>query len=88
MKTYLVKTRNWHQRKLIFYLLNISKLWGVQRGDGYDDGDGKFYLETNNWQVALLTWYYFSLWERFSGGWTYIYSNGRYLKNNGGIVTA
>ncbi len=45
---YTVKTRNWNCKKVPFKLLNLTKLFGVERGDIYNDGDGKFYLETTN----------------------------------------
>src|SRR6516162_6590689 len=43
---YKVKTRNWHCKRWVNYCLSISHLWGVERGDFYDDGDGKFILYT------------------------------------------
>src|SRR4051812_17828278 len=38
-ETYFVKTRNWHCQRWVKRFLDISYLWGVQRGDYYDDGD-------------------------------------------------
>ncbi len=69
---YFIKTRNWHCKKWVFKLLTISYLWGVKRGDSYEDGDGKFCLETNKLLLAWFTWSYFMLLRYFSGGWTYI----------------
>ena len=69
---YYVKTRNWHCKKRVFKLLSISRKWGVVRGDSYDDGDGKFILETTDSVIAWLTWCYFMALRHFSGGWTYI----------------
>ena len=80
--TYFVKTRNWHCNKIVFTLLNISTKWGVYRGDSYSDGDGKFCLNTNSYLKAIITWLYFRLFDKFSGGWTYVYSNNKYILNN------
>lgn len=59
-------------------LLDISHLWGVLRGDSYDDGDGKFYLETNSFIKALATLGYFMLWSKLTGGATYMVDNYRH----------
>ena len=69
---YFVKTRNWHCKKWVFKLLSYTHKFGVTRGDGYKDGDGKFCLETNKPLKAWLVWLYFILLSRSSGGWTYI----------------
>jgi hypothetical protein len=73
-ETYFVKTRNWHCRKWVKRFLDISHLWGVQRGDYYDDGDGKYLLLTTSKRKAIVTWWYFMLFAKFSGGWTYVSS--------------
>ena len=58
----------------------MTKKIGVQRGDSYTDGDGKFILETKKAWLAVMVWLYFMLLRRFSGGWTYLvrgnYFNG------------
>jgi len=59
-----------------------SRRGSVKRADYYDDGDGKYYLETYNKVLALLTWSYFMLFEQFSGGWTYIRYDGKYIRNS------
>jgi hypothetical protein len=45
---YFVKTRNWHCKQWVKFFLDISHVWGVKRGDYYDDGDGKYILETSS----------------------------------------
>lgn len=70
-KKYFVKTRNWKCVKPVRWLLDVSHLWGTERGDGYTDGDGKFYLETDNKFLALFTWMYFMALEPLTRGWTY-----------------
>jgi hypothetical protein len=42
---YLVKTRNWHCKRWVKFFLDISHVWGIKRGDYYDDGDGKYFLK-------------------------------------------
>jgi hypothetical protein len=79
---YFVKTRNWHCRRWVKSFLDISHLWGVKRADFYDDGDGKYYLETYSKTLAFLTWHYFMFFEPFSGGWTYIQHEGKFIKNS------
>ena len=81
MKNYFVKTRNWHGKKNIFKLLCLSHKWGVQRGDSYTDGDGKFCLETTNLFKAFLTLLYFLALGHWSGGWTYIQFPNHKLKD-------
>lgn len=68
--TYLVKTRNWNCRRWVHRLLAATPT--VQRGDNYKDGDGKFVVETPSSVRAWLTWAYWMLLRRWSGGWTYI----------------
>ena len=82
VKVYFTKTRNWHCKRWVKRFLDISHLWGVKRGDFYDDGDGKYYLETFSKMLALLTWHYFMLLGPFSGGWTYIQFKGKFIKNS------
>jgi hypothetical protein len=79
---YLVKTRNWHCKRWVKIFLNISKAWGVQRGDSYEDGDGKYYLQTRSKPLAIATWYYFMLFYKVSGGWTYVHGPKGFLKNS------
>jgi len=76
---YDVKTRNWHCRKWVKRLLDLSHKWGVVRGDSYQDGDGKYILSTNNMALAWATWAYFMMLRHFSGGWTYIVRPGNQL---------
>jgi hypothetical protein len=57
-------------------------LWGVERGDFYDDGDGKYILYTPHKTLAIVTWYYFMLFYPYSGGWTYIANKNGYIKNS------
>ncbi len=71
-KKYFVKTRNYKCRMWVRKILDISHLWGTCRGDSYDDGDGKFYLETNNLLLALVTFGYFMALRPLTRGWTYI----------------
>lgn len=78
---YHVKTRNWHCKRWVFNLLSITHKLGVQRGDTYKDGDGKFYLDTHNAIKAWLIWFYFMALSKFSGGWTYIVRPGKDLNN-------
>jgi hypothetical protein len=80
--TYFVKTRNWYCRGWVKSFLDISHLWGVKRGDYYDDGDGKYLLLTTSKRKALVTWWYFMLFSGVSGGWTYVQYKGSYLKNS------
>src|SRR3954470_25014877 len=75
IETYFVKTRNWHCRRWVKRFLDISHLWGVRRGDLYEDGDGKYILLTTSKRKAHLTWWYFMLFAEFSGGWTYLMPN-------------
>jgi hypothetical protein len=79
---YFVKTRNWHQKRWVQFFLNISHLWGVKRVDYYEDGDGKYILETSKKILALITWGYFMIFYQYSGGWTYIRSEGKFIKNS------
>jgi hypothetical protein len=79
---YFVKTRNWHCKKWVKLFLDISHVWGTKRGDSYDDGDGKYYLETSSKILALLTWSYFTIFYQFTGGWTYIRREGEFIKNS------
>ena len=79
---YFVKTRNWFCKRWVKFFLDIAHLWGVKRADYYEDGDGKYYLETNNKILAVLTWSYFMIFCPFSGGWTYVRHNGEYIKNS------
>ena len=79
---YLVKTRNWHCKRWVKAFLDVSKTWGVERGDSYDDGDGKYFLRTRSKTVAILTWYYFMLFYKFSGGWTYVNSESGFIRNS------
>lgn len=79
---YLVKTRNWHCKRWVKFFLDISHVWGIKRGDYYDDGDGKYIFETSNKLLALLTWSYFMIFYPYSGGWTYIRSEGKFIKNS------
>ena len=69
---YFVKTRNWHCKKWVFKLLAYTHKFDVERVDSYEDGDGKFCLETNKPLKAWLIWFYFMCISPFSGGWTYI----------------
>lgn len=80
--TYYVKTRNWHCKRWVQFFLNISHLWGVERGDFYEDGDGKYILFTSNKILALLTWIYFMIFYPYSGGWTYIRYEGEFVRNS------
>jgi len=82
IEEYFVKTRNWHCKRWVKFFLDISHVWGVYRGDLYDDGDGKYLLLTTSKHKALATWWYFMLFARFSGGWTYVLHQGKYMKNS------
>lgn len=77
-KTFFVKTRNWYCRKWVKIFLDLSHLWGVQRGDSYTDGDGKYYLETDSRAAAIATFLYFLALSPLTGGWTYIVDQKRY----------
>jgi hypothetical protein len=79
---YYVKTRNWHCKSWVKFFLDISYLWGVRRADYYEDGDGKYILETSSKILALMTWGYFMIFYQYSGGWTYIRSEGMFIKNS------
>jgi hypothetical protein len=79
---YFVKTRNWYCKRWVKLFLDISIMWGVKRGDYYEDGDGKYILQTSNKRKALLTWQYFMLFAEFSGGWTYVLHGGKYIRNS------
>jgi hypothetical protein len=79
---YFVKTRNWHCKRWVKLFLDISKLWGIERGDCYEDGDGKYLIDTNNKFLALFTWYYFMIFYPFSGGWTYVSYKNDIIKNS------
>jgi hypothetical protein len=79
---YVVKTRNWHCKRWVKALLDISKLWGVERGDIYEDGDGEYYFQTSNKPLALATWYYFMLFYKFSDGWTYVRTQTGFMRNS------
>lgn len=68
---YKVKTRNWHCKKWVLRLLQFTCKFTV-KCNVYDDGDGKFWLETSNGFKAWMIWVYFMLLRHFSGGWTYI----------------
>ena len=76
---HLVKTRNWNRRKGVKRLLDYSLYFGAVRGDDYDDGDGKYILETSNLVKAWAVWVYFMLLCPISGGWTYIVRAGHNL---------
>ena len=69
---YRVKTRNFHCKKAVKKLLDLSALLGVVRGDSYDDGDGKYFLENASLIKAFIVWLYFMALSPWSGGWTYI----------------
>jgi len=84
-RNYTVKTRNFHCRKWVKSLLDLSHRYGVQRGDSYTDGDGKYILETSSAVKAWSIWAYFILLRRFSGGWTYIVCPGAELSGYGSI---
>jgi len=79
---YHVKTRNWHCKRWTLRLLSIAKIAGACRGDSYDDGDGKLYLDTKNPLRAWAVWAYFMALRRFSGGWTYIVRPGKQADGN------
>lgn len=79
---YFVKTRNWHCKRWVKFFLDISKLWGVKRADYYENGDGKYYLETYSKILAFLAWSYFMIFYPFSGGWTYIRCEGKFIRNS------
>ena len=73
---YRVKTRNWNCSKTVLRLLAVSTAWGVERGDSYSHGDGKFLLMTSNPLKAWATWLCFMALVPWSGGWTYIVRPG------------
>ena len=77
--TYEVKTRNWYSKKWVKSLLDISERFGVQRGDSYQDGDGKYILRTKSAFTAWATWTYFQMLKPLSGGWTYIVRPGKHF---------
>ena len=79
MKTYTVKTRNWHGRRLIASLLNLSVISGVEIFKSHDH-DHKYLLQTHNSILAWAVFAYFFALRRFSGGWTYIQRPGNELK--------
>ena len=81
MKTYFVKTRNFNCRRWTFSLLSFTQRSGVQRGDSYTDGDGKFYIETTSPLRAWTIFLFFLALRHFSGGWTYIVLPGHELKS-------
>lgn len=66
---YFVKTRNWNCNKLIHKLLALAP---CRRGDSYQDGDGKFFFETNSLIIGLLVLFYWLALSHWSGGMTYI----------------
>ena len=80
-KRYFVKTRNWHCNKWIKPFLDVSKTWGIKRGDSYTDGDGKYILETNSYLKAFVTWLYFMVFYRLTGGWTYVADASKNYRN-------
>lgn len=69
---YHVKTRNWHCNRRIKPLLDLTLRFGVRRGDSYEDGDGKYCLETPNALKAWAVFAYFLALRHWTGGWTYI----------------
>ena len=75
--TYQVKTRNWRCRLWVKWLLDLTKSFGVERGDSYTDGDGKYILQTPSRMRAWGMWLYFLILKPWSGGWTYICRPGR-----------
>jgi hypothetical protein len=79
MKTYAVKTRNWHCKKWVKFLLDFSEFFGASRCDNYEDGDGKYWIETSSAVKAWGLWLYFMALRKFSGGWTYIVRPGKEL---------
>ena len=66
---YQVKTRNWHCKKFVHNLIAFAP---HERGDSYEDGDGKFFYESNSLIKALPVWLWWMLLRKWSGGWTYI----------------
>ena len=68
MRNYTVKTRNWNQSKIAYWLL---KLWSYPA----DDKDIKCYIVTSNPFKAWALWLYFMAIRPLSGGWTYIQHN-------------
>lgn len=79
---YFVKTRNWYSNKIVLKLLNVTKIFGVQREDGYTDGDGKFGLSTDNVIKAVFVLFYFLILQKWSGGWTYILDENSSVDGN------
>jgi len=71
---YTIKTRNWHCNRIVFKLLSLTP--NAERGDSYDDGDGKFIVTTSSPVRAWMTFAYFLILEHWSGGWTYIVRPG------------
>lgn len=72
---YYVKTRNWNCDKRVKKLLDISLKFGAQRGDSYEDEDGKYYFESDSLVKCFAILAYYLTLRRFSGGWTYLKRN-------------
>jgi hypothetical protein len=72
---YFVKTRNWNCNKFVHKLIALAP---NERGDGYTDGDGKFYHETNSLIIGLLILLYWKILSYWSGGYTYIIDRIKY----------
>ena len=66
---YFVKTRNWFCKPRILRLLSLMP---HNRGDSYEDGDGKLYYESNNIIKAMAVFLYWKILSPLSGGETYI----------------
>ena len=74
---YFVKTRNWNCKMTIKRILDISLKFGAQRGDSYEDGDGKYCFESNSIVSSVAVWLFYMSVRHWSGGWTYIQNTSK-----------
>jgi hypothetical protein len=72
MKTYTIKTRNWHGNKAAKKLLDLSLKFGAVKNGEFTDNDEKYFYETNSLLAGLLVLAYWLALARWTGGWTYI----------------
>ena len=77
---YRIKTRNYYGKQVIKSLLDKTAKFGVRQTEEYNnDGDVKYWIDTNSPLKAWGIWLYFITLRRWSGGWTYIIRPGKEL---------
>lgn len=82
MTNYEVKTRNWNCNKAVRKLLDLTKIFGVEKDGEWKDNDGKYWFNSNNLLFCFIVWVLFKSLSPWSGGWTYIRNNYKKYQMN------